>query len=269
MAGELLAANPSLPKGFGLRQFQENMRALRNYRQFRDLVEHQNLRDWIRRGAAPRMDSLIFLSLHQEASMLCLLTKRVTDEIPVARENPHAHYLVDGPTVENALRAALREAFPPSVTEVAARLGYGGSGSLLMRFHDLCQAISRKRRANFRPNTPLPRERIEKALREALETDKPITLFSLTFSIGLRNKKRLYKSFRELSNAVVENNRRLRQAHAASIANALRAALAETPVPSLAALARRLGLRSASVLPRRFPELSVQLKRRRQMTLNN
>jgi hypothetical protein len=269
MVGELLAASPSLPKGFGLHQFQENMRALRHLRQFHHLVESRNLRGWVRRGVAPRMDSLVFLSLHQDASMLCLLTKRIADQNPIAGQNSHAHHLVDGPTVEDALRLALREDFPPPVSEVAARLGYGNTGSLLMRFRDLCQAISRKRRANFKPSPPLPRERIEKALREALEKDKPVPLFSLAFSIGLRNKKRLYKSFRDLSNAVVENNRRLRQAHAASIESALRAALEETPVPSLTALSRRLGFRCLSALPRRFPELAAQLKQRRQMTMNN
>ena len=90
---------------------------------------------------------------------------------------------------------------------------------------------------------------------------------SLALSIGLRNKRRLYKGFDDLRRAVVEKNREHRRQRTTAIESALRAALAETPAPSLTDIARRFGLRSLSVLTRRFPDLSAQLKRHRQAAL--
>jgi hypothetical protein len=79
----------------------------------------------------------------------------------------------------------------------------------------------------------------------------------------------LYKGFHDLRKAVVANNRRLRLQRAASIESALQAALTETPVPSVTDIARRFGLRTVSVLTRRFPDLSAQLKQHWRAALDN
>src|ERR1700744_2601142 len=99
------------------------MRTFRRCRQFHAIIERRNLRGWTRRNA-PRMDSLVLLSLHQKTSMLRLLTERIAVEGATARGNPHAHYRVDGLTMEEALQTALREDVPPSLAEIAAQLGY-------------------------------------------------------------------------------------------------------------------------------------------------
>ena len=96
-----------------------------------------------------------------------------------------------------------------------------------------------------------------------------MSLTWLAASIGLRNKRRLYKGFHDSRKALVANNRRHRLERAAAIESALRAALAETPAPSLTDIARRLGLRSTSALTRRFPDLSTEIKRHRQPALDN
>jgi len=181
---------------------------------------------------------------------------------------------VDASTVEAALQATLREDVPSSLAEIATRLGYLSVAPLQFRFHDLCQAIMRKRRANLKLSSvpvtvPIPRDRIEQALSEALLKDGPISLSSLAKSIGLRNKRRLYKGFHDLRKAVIANNRQHRRQRGAAIESALRAALAETPVPSLTDIARRLGLKSTSAFTRRFSDLSTDLKRRRQAELDN
>src|SRR5262249_61903373 len=112
------------------------------------------------------------------------------------------------------------------------------------RFHDLCHAITRKRCANLKlssipASVPIPRERIEQALSEALTKDVPVSLTALAASIGLRNKRRLYKGFHDLRRAVVAKNREHRRQRTAVIEGALRSALAEAPVPSLTDIARR------------------------------
>jgi hypothetical protein len=275
MVGELLAASPLLPRAFGLDQFCENMRSLRRCRQFHHVIGRRDIRAWMNAGSAPRMDSLVLLSLHPNTSMLRLLTERIAVEAPIIRQNPHAHFRVEGPAVENALQAALRENTPPSLEEIAARLGYRSIAPLQFRFHDLCQEIIRRRRVHRKPytapvNIPLPRERIEQALSGALNKDSPTSLSSLAATIGLRNKRRLYKGFHDLRKAVVANNRRLRQQRAAAIESALRAGLTETPAPSVTAIARRFGFNTVTALTRRFPDLCAQLKRRRrQAALDN
>lgn len=273
MVGELLAASPRLPSGFGLDRFRENMRTFRRCRQVDAIVEGGNIRGWMK-GNAPRMDSLVLLSLHQNTSMLNLLTEPIVVEPRVTSHPAHAHYRVDASTLEAALQATLREDVPSSLAEIATRLGYLSVAPLQFRFHDLCQAIMRKRRANLKLSSapvtvPIPRDRIEQALSEALLKDGPISLSSLAKSIGLRNKRRLYKGFHDLRKAVIANNRQHRRQRGAAIESALRAALAETPVPSLTDIARRLGLKSTSAFTRRFSDLSTDLKRRRQAELDN
>jgi hypothetical protein len=273
MVGELLAASPCLPSGFDLDRFRENMRTFQRCRQVHSIVERGNIRGWAKDNA-PRMDSLVLLSRHQNNSMLDLLTERIVVEPHVTNHPAHAHYRVDGPTVEAELQATLREELPSSLAEIATRLGYLSVAPLHFRFADLCQAILRKRCANFKLSSapftaPIPRERIEQALSEALLKDGPISLSSLAKSIGLRNKRRLYKGFHDLRKAVVANNLHHRRQRGTAIESALRAAPTEAPIPSLKEVAQRLGFKSTSVLTRRFPDLSTELKRRRQAELDN
>ena len=269
MVSDLLAASPRLRSGFDLDQFRQNMRAFRRCRQFHQIVKRRCVRCWVNGGSAPRMDSLALLARCQNASMLSLLTDPIVVEPRVLGPHPpQAHYRVDGPTVEAALRAALCDDVPPSLAEIATRLGYLTAEPLQFRFHDLCQAIIRKRRTNLElssaPMTvPIPRVRIEQALAEELANGGPISLSSLAKSLGLHNRKRLYKGFHDLCKAVVANNRQHRRQRTAAIESALRAALAETPPPYLTDIARRLRFKTVSVLTRRFPDLSTEIKRRR------
>lgn len=273
MVGELLAASPHLPSGFGLDQFRENMRALRSCRQFHSVIVRRNVRGWMNVGSAPRMDSLVLLSQCQKTSVLRLLNEPIAVEPRICGRpphTPHTHCRVDGPTVEAALQAALREEVPPPLDEIATQVGYLCAESLRFRFRDLCQEIVRKRNANLKlVPVPIPRERIEHALSEALHKDSQISLSSLAKSIGLRNRRRLYKGFHNLREAVVEHNRQHRRQRRTVIESALRAALEEAPVPPLKDVAQRLGCKSSGTLTRQFPELSAALKRRRQAELDN
>jgi hypothetical protein len=280
MVGELLAASPRLPTGFGLEQFQQNTRNFRRNRQFHRAVRHRNVRGWMNAGNAPRMDSLVLLSISQNVSMLRLLTERITVIPPDTnpRHSPHAHFRVSDSAIEGALNAALRDDIPQSLPEIAMHLGYRGVESLRRRFRDLCDEIASRRRAILKrspapPSVPLPRERIERALSEVLNQGAPVSLQSLAASIGLRNKRRLYKGFHELRNAVIANNRRLRQQLKQQRIDAtegvLRAALTETPAPTVTDIARRLGLKGVTSITSRFPGLSAELMQRRRVPISD
>ena len=182
MVAELLAMSPRLPAGFGLDQFRENMRNLRVNREFHRAVRRRKVTRRMNVGHAPRMDSLVRLSLGQNGSMLQLLTERITVTRPDS--NPHAHFRIAGSIIEETLNGALRDDGPQSLAEIATHLGYQGVESLQRRFPDLCDEIVRRRQAVLKrspapPTVPLPRERIESALSEALHQGGPVSLHSL------------------------------------------------------------------------------------------
>lgn len=53
---------------------------------------------------------------------------------------------------------------------------------------------------------PVPHERIEAALIEALNEDVPTNLRAIAASVGLGTPRRLYKGFHDLRSAVVAKN---------------------------------------------------------------
>lgn len=271
MIGELLTASPCLPAGFGVHQFQENTRNLGCKGQFRGTLRHRNVRGWMNAGSAPRMDSLALLSHSQGVSMLRLLTEEIAIDDAVAGPRPHAHCRVADSVIEQALRTALRDDTPRSLEDIATDLGYRSVAPLSNRYPDLSRQVVSKRLSWLRnspisPRTPLPRERIEQALSEALNHEAPVSLHSVAAKIGLRNMRRLYKGFHDVRRAIVAKNKRLRQQRVEAIESALRTAFHETPIPTVTDVARRLGLRDVTRITKRFPDLSAALRRRRQET---
>ena len=273
MVGELLAASPCLPTAFGLGQFQENVRILARGSGRCVAIPYRHIREWIR-GCAPHMDSLGALSHSQEISMVRLLTERTDAGDTGPPRSSHIHYRVAGRTVEEALRTALRDEIPPTLMEIAAHLGYRSIASLQNRYRDLCAQIVSKRQSGLKgsstpSNAPVPRERIEQALFEALNNEGPVSLHSVAASVGLRNKRRIYKGFHDLRHAIGEKNRRLKEQRMEAIERTIRAAFNEIPVPTVTEVARRLGLRDVTRITRRFPDLSVALRYRRQAALTD
>jgi hypothetical protein len=270
MVGEMLAAGPSLPAGFGIVPLQENIRqfvrSTGGNLQLRATLEHRHIRGWMTGRNAPRMDSLVALSRSRAVSIARLLTERISAAKDIVqRRSSHSHPRVADNVVEEALRAALVAEFPPPLTEVATHLGYRTVASLQSRYSGLCAKISRKRESapKVRPLArviPVSRDRIEKALREALNKDGPTPLLAVAGSVGLRNKRRLYKGFHDLRRAVVAKNKRIREERVATIETAMRAALDERPIPSVTEVARRFGVSSVTRITTRFPELSAQLR---------
>ncbi|MBV8892331.1 MAG: TniQ family protein [Acidobacteria bacterium] len=271
MVGELMAASPSLPAGFGLDRFRENVRkVVRDARSRICFPGATRYRGWTNHRNAPRMDSLVVMSCTHNISMVRLLAERIssTDDAD-AKHSRYAHCRVPDRAVEEALRAALRDDIPPSLTEIAIHLGYRTDGPLKSRYRALCGDILNKRRCALKGSrtpsgTPVARQHIENALMEALKKNAMTSLGAVAASIGLRNKRRLYKSFHDLRRAVVSKNKRIRKQYVDAIENALRAAFDEKPIPTVTEVARRLQLRDVTRITRRFPNLSAELKYRRQ-----
>jgi AraC-like DNA-binding protein len=270
MVGEMLAAGPYLAADLGLACLQENVRQFArgaggNLR-LRAGIQQRHIRGWATGTNAPRMDSLVALSCSQQVSIVRLLTETINAAPATGpQRSPYSHYRVSDNIAEDALRAAFLAAVPPSLIEIATHLGYRTVASLQSRYPALCAEISRKRCAGlkpslFRPVVPVPRDRVEEALTEALKKEDLTPLLAVAASVGLRNKRRLYKGFNDLRRAIVAKNKRIKKQRLAAIETAVRAALGARPIPSVTEVAHQLGFRSPTAITSRFPELAAQLR---------
>jgi hypothetical protein len=66
---------------------------------------------------------------------------------------------------------------------------------------------------------PVPRDRAERALVEALNKDGLTHLRTVAVSVGLSSTRRFYKDFRNLRLAIVAKNREIRKQRVHLIAN--------------------------------------------------
>ncbi len=168
--------------------------------------------------------------------------------------------------LQQALESVLEsnEGFPPSLQEVAQRLGYQYAGSLCSRFPELSQAITAKYQKHNQRDA-MSSDELRQALETALASDEepPPSLYEVTQYLGYQNTSPLRLRFPELSKAITakyqkRNSKRKRGKSSDELRQALETALAsnEEPPPSLKEVAQRLGYRSLGPLYGRFPELS-------------
>lgn len=284
--GELLATSSSVPTGFELEVFRQNLRRYAwcagRILRFRSDSQKHHIRRWIRHASIPRLDSLIEFSRSQKVSVVGLFTERINhgnnpDQKRVSQTQPR----VAANIVEEALQTALQAGVPPSVLEISNELGYRCAASLQNRFPGLCGEIAGRRKAGLKvprsrsPVVPVPRDRIEKALIEELSKPGFTDLRALAASVGLSSKRRLYKDFHDLRAAIVTKNApfRKRRGNSSSestvrvvVENAVQAAFREQPVPTVAEVARRLGFADVRPVTSRFPELTAELRSCRRAT---
>ena len=262
MVGQLLAESPSVPADFGADLFRDNVRTAGGRR---------DVRHWIRRAAIPRMNSLVSLSLSCDIPLLHFLTERIeSDNNAEPRHSPKAHHRVADSIVEASLRTALAAAAPPPLRDVANGLGYRTVAPLQRRYRALCGEIVNKRQLSMEGpgqssgKAPTSRNTIERALAEDLEKDHITSILAVASSVGVSNKRRLYKGFHDVRRAIVAKNKKIRQRQREAMESALRDAFAEQPIPTVTEVARRLGFACVTGVTSRFPELTAELQRRRQ-----
>lgn len=272
MVGELLAQSSSVPADFGTELFRANVTSASVNGRLppRGGDRRRDVRDWVRHGALPRMDSLVALSRSLEVPLIRLLTERI--DPAGGRTEPHcspkAHHRVANATVEAALRAALTTEVPASLQEIANKLGYKAVTSLRSRYPLLCKEIAGRRHSwieasgKISGKPSVPRAAIERALADELKREGITNLQNVAASFGV-NKRRLYKGFHEVRRAIIAKNRAIRKKNVDAIASALQTALDEQPVPTVTEMARRLGFRCVSAVTSRFPQLCAELRRKR------
>ena len=120
----------------------------------------------------------------------------------------------------------------------------------MARFPDLCRAIKAKRAAIQQAR----RTGIASALKTALSEDPPPTLEEVARRVGYASNMCLRAWEPRLCTRLVERRHRFAEQSKKVLKNRLKAALRDTPPPSLAAVHARLGITTA-ISYGNFPEI--------------
>lgn len=158
--------------------------------------------------------------------------------------------------VEGRLRAALQESPPPSMEEVARRMGYY-QPRIRYNFPELCAQIVARYREQLKSKHPHPLK-VRRVFRVALTEFPPPSLQSVLRRLGCKDTGYYYyHNYRELCLAVAERFKSYRNKPFDKDTDRARleAALFEDPPPSFSEMARRLD-HKRDFLRRKFSELS-------------
>lgn len=166
------------------------------------------------------------------------------------------------------LRVATTEIPPPSISEVATRLGYSSSSALRPQSPDLCDLIT----VNFR-NSQRGREArsvrrvrlktdevIEAALRAALKDQITPSLKQVAKSLGYRASVTLSLHSPKLCRALVEKRQKPLMNRRKCLKDELEKSLKGNPPEQLIAISKRLGYQTNSSLRSAHPELSRKIR---------
>jgi hypothetical protein len=224
---------------------------------------------WLERKYTPTTDQMLKICYRIGLSFSDILTK--TDILADAdfRRNlervrqrattmpPHRQV-----TLETQLLSALQEDPPPSLRDVANRLGYKHTSQLRAR----CPVLAKRLTSKYRTAFPLRRKIrdqavVKSALKKALKANPPPSLDQIARDLGYAEARSL-QQHRDLYDEII----RRRQCWWAKRQNDLRvkleAVLLQDPPPSMKQLPKTLGYKSAAGIKAAFPELATAIIKR-------
>ena len=173
--------------------------------------------------------------------------------------------------IRQALLAALDEAVPRSLSDVARGLGYTNTERLYQADRKLCHSIAAKYRQSGRSHwwrkpgatRICDAARLKEILERSLKSNMPTSVHRIAASLGYSNEGYIHQKYPELCRAIGEKIGLAKQARPEDIRRFLENAINEHPAPTLKDLSHRLGYSSSTVLRAHEPELCDQLAARR------
>jgi DNA-binding phage protein len=175
--------------------------------------------------------------------------------------------------VRIALREAIHEQPPPSLSEIALRLSYKGVDGL----RDVDHALSKRLAANYRKSGRTHWWRksgatricehtgIQVLLERSLAEKHPRSLYNLAVSLGYANEGYIQRKFPQLCSAIRQKIRKNNEERICTMERALKSALNDEPPPSLGELGTRLGYSCSTVLKNHFPVLYDEILARQRL----
>ncbi len=228
---------------------------------------------WVSDSCKPRLDQLCRLCYALRIPLFMLFT-----EVPQEWRGPErrrmqrngrrgnrSNSLTEPAIPRNDLRSILavylHENPPPSVAEIARRLGFRCSQTLRQREPELCKKIVARRRDSGKAVSvarPLfmssEGNRLEDILRAHLAKECQQSLSEIASSLGYKNSGPI-RRYPELCQAITLKHRQQSLLKREELQRALEDAQRESPPPALMQIARRLGFNSKRPLSRAYPEL--------------
>jgi len=174
--------------------------------------------------------------------------------------------------IRRGLHAALDEQPPPSLTQIARRLGYATTTALHHADPAVCAQIATNHRRSGRGHRWLNRgakaicepSQARKVLEEHLRAERRIPpLHRMAASLGYANDGYLRRKFPELCRALSAKITRQRAERVASIRPAFERALQENPPPTVREVCQRIGLSAIHVRRAHALTLCERLKAQR------
>jgi AraC-like DNA-binding protein len=162
--------------------------------------------------------------------------------------------------MKKTLKAALTADNPPSTKHLSRRLGYADDRLMRKRFPALCAGISAKRR-KWKAGLSA---RIQPSIEKALLEDQPPSLLEIARQNGIGTVATLKKYCPALKRKLSARQAAFRNVRNAQRRAALEQAFTESPVPSLADVAKRLRV-SRARLREQFHDLCAALGKRYRM----
>jgi hypothetical protein len=284
--GSIIAASPTLPAApsrqnviDSIRRFHDSLLEDNSTLVARLLnVPNTTARLWLQGRAIPPLKALARVSFLTKIPLLKMLTTPVdapthlTQSRLVVSEHQLSHIyrrsILAKQKVREQMESALTETPPPSLDEVASRLGYQSRTTLHVKFPELSKKINANYRASERfisnrqsrravSVKPLDAESQRKALESELTKPCPATLIDLGSRLGYSHNSSFKKRWPNLARALVEKRREYQKQQLTKrkgdCRRILEAALDENPPPSLKAFAKKIEGWSISSLKEYFP----------------
>lgn len=280
--GELLASAPYLLLPPKREKVVESLSACihrfadGNLSRFSRLVDvlSDTLSRWQAGKGLPRFDLQLNMCYRVGISLRSFLTETLSDnpdwddavffrpaELTPSRIRPSEE------NVRQVLTSAFNEYPPPSLAQLAGRIGYKSENSIRFRFPDLARDITLRHRSQCqRTFTHRTHRAVKAALQTVLESEEVKSLEQIAISLGYSGTATLSKRFPVLWAAVVIKRRQLKKARdekeRETIHLELLSALKEHPPPAMNQIARRLGNKRSSDLRKWFPSLCKTISAR-------
>ncbi len=180
-------------------------------------------------------------------------------------KRPGARRICETQQIKKLLEQSLELAAPVSVYQISADLGYSNDAYIRRKFPSLCQAIS-KRISTVKQARP---EKTRLTLESALNENPVPTLAKLARRLGYSASTVLRAHEPDLCDLVARRHRNDVKQYRSDVKRAAKAALNETPIPSVRDLCNRLGV-TVWFMGKYFPTVRHMIaEKRRRLALEN
>lgn len=236
---------------------------------------HSILLNWLDGATVPRLENLLrtcrFLNI--PASSLFDPSGPTPVNIAAAKEtfaltgNRGVSPSRSASQLRQALLAALGEAVPRSLSEVARSLGYTNTERLYQADRKLCHEIAARYRQSGRSHwwkkpgatRICDALQLKEILERSLKSNEPTSVHRIAANLGYSNDGYVHQKYPEICRAIGAKIALSKRAECPAIRRALENAIEEHPAPTLEDVSRRLRYSSSSVLRAHAPELCDQL----------